>query len=89
MGAYLKPQQDFFLVGFTTIKNSKYNDNNFGIGIYQSSNDNIYNNFLKSNRVAVYIAGGSINNHIHKNIIANNTFGFVFADTLPSLASLP
>ena len=42
-------------VGFTTIKNNKYSDNNFGIAIYHSSNGNIYNNLLKSNNVAVYI----------------------------------
>ncbi|MDQ6863554.1 MAG: right-handed parallel beta-helix repeat-containing protein, partial [Thermoproteota archaeon] len=68
-------------VGFITIKNNKYYDNlKYGIALYQSSNDKIYNNLVKSSYASIYIAGSSFHNHVYNNTMINGTFGFYFAD---------
>ena len=68
-------------VGFITIKNNKYHDNlKYGIAMYQSSNDKIYNNLVESSYASIYIAGSSLENHVYNNTMMNCTFGFYFAD---------
>jgi parallel beta-helix repeat protein len=68
-------------IGFITIKNNKYYDNlKYGIAMYQSSNDKIYNNLVESRFASIYIAGSSLGNHVYNNTIMNCTFGFYFAD---------
>ena len=68
-------------VGFITIKNNKYYDNlKYGLAMYQSSNDKIYNNLVKSSYASIYIAGSSLHNHVYNNTLMNCTFGFYFAD---------
>jgi parallel beta-helix repeat protein len=68
-------------VGFITIKNNKYHDNlKYGIAMYQSSNDKIYDNLVESSYASIYIASSSLDNHIYNNTIMNCTFGFYFAD---------
>ena len=67
-------------VGHITIRNNNFNDNsNFGIAIYQSQNDKIYNNLLKSSHVSIHIGDDSMNNHVYSNTITNSTFGVSFA----------
>lgn len=56
-------------------KNYAYNEK-IGISIYQSSNDKIYNNLVKSSSTGIYVAGRSLGNHIYNNTIMNGTVGF-------------
>ena len=56
-------------------KNYAYNEK-IGISIFQSSNDKIYNNLVKSSNTGIYVAGSSVGNHIYNNTIMNGTVGF-------------
>ncbi len=55
-------------------KNYAYNEK-VGFSIYQSSNDKIYNNLVKSSNTGIYLAGSSLGNHIYNNTIMNGTVG--------------
>jgi poly(beta-D-mannuronate) C5 epimerase len=55
-------------------KNYIYNEK-IGISLYQSSNDKIYNNLVKSSNTGIYLAGISFGNHIYSNTIMNGTVG--------------
>jgi poly(beta-D-mannuronate) C5 epimerase len=55
-------------------KNYAYNEK-IGISIFQSSNDKIYNNLVKSSNTGIYLAGSSVGNHIYNNTIMNGTVG--------------
>ena len=57
------------------MKNYAYNEK-IGISIFQSSNDKIYNNLVKSSNTGIYVAGSSVGNHIYNNTIMNGTVGF-------------
>ena len=71
-------------VGFITIKNNKYHDNlNYGIDMYQSSNNKMYNNLVESSYGSIYIAGSSLDNHISNNTMTDCTVGIYFADDEP------
>ncbi len=66
----------------TATKNYAYNEKT-GISIFQSSNDKVYNNQVKSNHIGIQIAQNSSGNHVYNNTMTNNTFGFYFADNQP------
>ena len=59
-------------------KNYAYNEK-IGISIYQSSNDKIYNNLVKSSKTGIYVAGSSLGNHIYNNTIMNGTCRILLA----------
>jgi poly(beta-D-mannuronate) C5 epimerase len=56
-------------------KNYAYNEK-IGISIYQSSNNKIYDNLVKSSNMGIYLDGISSGNHIYNNTIMNGTVGF-------------
>ncbi|MDQ6723125.1 MAG: right-handed parallel beta-helix repeat-containing protein, partial [Thermoproteota archaeon] len=63
----------------TAKKNYAYNEK-VGISIFSSSNDNVYDNLLKSNKNGIFIGGNSSDNHIFNNTLVNNRIGVDFAD---------
>lgn len=48
---------------------------NFGIHLYESSNNRVYDNYLRDCNVGILIAYGSNDNRIYKNIMADNSYG--------------
>ena len=64
----------------STMKNNYAYNEKVSISVFSSSNDNVYNNTLKSNDINVFIGGNSSNNHIYNNTLSNSRIGTYFAD---------
>ncbi len=56
-------------------KNNYAYHEKIGISIYQSSNDKVYDNLVKSTNRGIYVAGRSSGNHIYNNTITNGAVG--------------
>lgn len=55
-------------------ENHAYNEK-VGISVFQSSNDKVYNNLIKSSYTGIFVAGRSSGNHIYNNTIMNGAVG--------------
>ena len=58
-------------------ENNAYNEK-VGISVFQSSNDKVYNNLIKSSDTGIFVAGRSSGNHIYNNTIMNGAVGLYF-----------
>ena len=58
-------------------ENYAYNEK-VGISVFQSSNDKVYNNLIKSSDRGIFVAGRSSGNHIYNNTIMNGAVGLYF-----------
>jgi parallel beta-helix repeat protein len=80
-GIYLDPFQTcgFFLNNTSIINNIIFN-NNYGIYLYNSSNNTLTNNTINNNtQYGIYLESSSDNNALINNIIDNNNEGIVLA----------
>jgi mannuronan 5-epimerase len=56
-------------------KNNYAYHEKIGISIYQSSNDRVYNNIVKSSNIGIYTAGSCMGNQVYNNALMNGTLG--------------